>query len=468
MLEQRKVSIYLSHWTIVFETSEPQYFVGINADLPRLLDDVIPIADFEGDPREIYRMLPFLPPSSPVLAYYNKLSDPVRVLRVPTDASLPVHEVLPHDEASVMPIACAALSDDGCHVALGFSDGAIQVVDAELGHRIARFADRPPNPSVWLLFIDEGHKLVTEDSEGDIYILDNLTSCWQQLGSRCSGTDARASLSHDRSMIVRAAQQSRKEWYEAMSIIRVTTQNPTINPLHPPSLDPDIPSRTVDLRLITRRFPLRRSMGFSPDDHYVAAFDTHLALVWSSTSFQVIAQYSVDDPAAWFLNVHNSLAMPPLEFPGSVIITPVPEHSASIRSPSCVLFTLKRQPISMSSFDNIPDMRIISSATGVALMVGSQGGVWFKGHKILTIPAGYCDPTARTIEALPLSFGAFNEASESLADFTFPINTRASNESLTDFTLPISRDGTRFLICDKVGFPVVVDISGVVSCDLAV
>jgi hypothetical protein len=398
--------------------------------LPRLLDDVIPITRFTGDPREIYRsILPFLPSSSPVLAYYNKLSDPVRILRVP----LLVNEVLPHDEE---PIACAALSDDGRHVALGFSDGATEVVDAELGDRITRFSDRLPNPSVWLLFIDEGHKLITEDSEGDIYILDNLTSCWQQVGSRCNGTDARASLSHDHSMIVRASQQSGKEWYEAMSIICVATEDPTINPLHPPSHDPDIYYWAT---------PLRRSMGFSPDGHYVAAFDLHLALVWSSTSFQVIAQYSVGDPAAWFFNAHNSLAMPALELPGSVIVMPVPKHSASIRSSSCVLFALK-SPFFSPDF---PNMRTISSAVGAAPVVGSQGGVWFRGHKILTIPTGYSDPTARSIEVPPIS----------LANVTGTFN----KESLADLTLPISRDGTQFIVCDEEGFPAVVDISGLVK-----
>src|ERR1700733_7105152 len=136
-------------------------------------------------------------------------------------------------------------------------------------------------------------------------------------------------------MIVRAAQPSGKEWYEGMSIICVITEDPTINPLHPPSLDRDIYSRTIDRHPVNQRFPLRRSMGFSRDGHYVAAFDTHLALVWSSTSFQVIVQYSVDDSAAtWFFNAHNSLDI--IELPTSVIITPVPEHSASITSPSCV------------------------------------------------------------------------------------------------------------------------------------
>ena len=419
--------------------------MGINADLPRLLDDVIPITSFKGDPREIYRMLPFLPPSSPVLAYYNKLSDPaVRVLRVPVDMSLLVNEDLPHDEASVAPIACAALSDDGCHVVLGFSDGAVQVVDAELGHRIARFADKPPNPSVWLLFIDEGHKLVTEDSEGDIYILDNLTSCYQQVGSRCNGTDATASLSHNRSMIVRAAQQLGNEWYEAMSIICVTAEDPTINPLHPPS-------RTIDRHPEKQRFPLRRSMGFSPDGHYVGAFDTKVALVWSSTSFQVIAQHSVDDPAAWFLNAHNLLATPPLQLPGSVIVTPVPGRSAfdGVRSPSYALLTLDYPMMGFPS-PGFSRIRTVSSVTGAALVVGSRGGVWFRGYKTLTIPAGYCDPTARSIKVSSPSSAAFNE------------------ESLADFTLPISCDSTRFLLCDEGGFPAVVDISGLVSRDFAV
>jgi len=424
--------------------SEAQYFVGIHADLPRLLDDVIRITEFEWeDPREIYRsILPFLPPSSPVLAYYNNLSDPVRVLRVPTDASLPVDEVIPHDEAPIVPIACATLSDDGRRVALGFRDGAVQVVDAELGDRVARFADKLPNPSVWLLFIDKGHRLVTEDSKGNIYILDNLTSCLRQVESRCNGTDAMVSVSYDRSMIVRAAQQSGKEWYEAMSVICVTAQDPTINPLHPPSHDPDIYHWAI---------PLRRSMGFSPDGHYVAAFDMHLALVWSSMSFQVIAQYSVGNPAAWFLNTYNSLAMPPLGLPGSVIAMSIPEHSASIRSSSCVLCALK-SPFFCPDF---PDMRTISSATGAAPVVGSQRGVWFRGHKILTIPAGYCDPTARSIDSIEVS----RKAGISLANVTGAVN----KESVADFTLPISRDGTKFLICDTEGFPAVVDISGLVS-----
>ena len=73
------------------------------------------------------------------------------------------------------------LSDDGRQVALGFSDGVVQVVDAELGDRISRFADGPPNPPVWLLFTNGGNKLVTENSKGDIYMLDNITSRRLQL-----------------------------------------------------------------------------------------------------------------------------------------------------------------------------------------------------------------------------------------------------------------------------------------------
>jgi len=96
-------------------------------------------------------------------------------------------------------------------------------------------------------------------------------------------------------------------------------------------------------------------------------------------------------------------------------------------------------------FRDVPDMGTISSATGTALMVDSRGSVWFRGHKILTIPARYRDPTALAIKVLPRSSGLFDE------------------EFLADFTLPISRDGTRFLICDEGGFPAVVDISGLFS-----
>ena len=232
-------------------------------------------------------------------------------------------------------VTCTALSDDGHRIAIGFDDGVMEVVDTELAATIPRSA-RLPKPPVWLLFIDRGHKLVGETSIGDIYIWDNFTLRQQRFSSRIDGsTMVIASLSHDGSMIVRAAQHSTKEWYENMYIIHITTDSPTIHSL-------STPSHIIPYHGTGRRFPLQRSVGFSPDGQYAAAFDTQQAFVWSCTSFQLIAHYSIADPFNWFLNTNRPSAMPTLALPNDVIIMPFPKHSGSIRSTSCVLFNLCR------------------------------------------------------------------------------------------------------------------------------
>jgi hypothetical protein len=94
-----------------------------------------------------------------------------------------------------------------------------------------------------------------------------------------------------------------------------------------------------------------------------------------------------------------------------------------------------------------PGMHIVSRATGTAPVLGSRGNVWFRGHKISTIPASYRDPTSCSV--------------------TLPSKSPNGLEWLADFTFPISWDGTRFLICDERGLPVVVDLSGLVGSYLA-
>jgi hypothetical protein len=294
-----------------FQTSGTQRFVGINADLPRLLNDAIAIArDYRLSPRKatwehgqmyflpharhIYRsIVPFLPLSSPVLAYYNKLLDPIRVLRVDGGNYKPAvpSNVTPQSDT---PIACATLSDDGCRVALGFRDGVVEVVDTELGVKISRFADGPPNPSVWLLFTNGGHNLVTENSKGDVYILDTITSRRVPFASRFDGaSNVVASLSHDNSMIVRVAHHVGTAWYENISVIHTSMGDPTINTLAPPFLGSQVFERTSigSTRPLPSRnspfssnnkgpgFPFRRSVGFSLDGQYIAAFDAQHAFI---------------------------------------------------------------------------------------------------------------------------------------------------------------------------------------------
>jgi len=403
------------------------------------------------DPRHIYRsILPFLPPSSPILVHYNKLSD-IKVLRVrsqnnkrhvPPEAPTPPNNVPRHGDPPIFAIACTALSDDGRRVALGFHDGVVEVVETELGTTISRFADGLAEPPVWLLFIDGGHKLATETSEGDVYILDNFSLRQRRIASRIDGsTVVFASLSHDGSMIVRAAEHSTKEWYENMCIIHITTHIPTIHSLSTPShIIPDLGPG--------ERFPLQRSVGFSPDGTYVAAFDTQQAFVWSCTSFQVIAHYSIEDPDDWFLNTNHPSTIPILAFLNDVVITPFPEHSGSINSTSCVLFTLRTRLADLHSVR----MRALSLAIAIAAAADpvqdSIGRVWFRGCEIMTIPDSWNSPWW-SADPEPFFEPSFWEFPQNVSFLT-------------------SKDGTRFLLHDNEGFPALVDISRLISGDRAV
>jgi hypothetical protein len=448
--------------------------VGINADLPRLLRGAIAVCyDFRlrVDRRHMYRsILPFLPPSSPVFGYYNKLSDPIRVLRVgesykdhvPSNITPQPNEVLKGNDTPTTPTACAALSDDGRQVALGFRDGVVEVVDVERGVVTSRFLDGPQYPLVWLLFVSDGRQLVTENSEGDIYLLDTVTLRRLLFASPSDGAKrVMSSLSHDGSMIVRLATHSGEVWYKNMSIIHISKDGLTINALSAPSLHPpnftraintltpslqvDSPTSRVDKE---PNFPLRRSLGFSPDGRYVAAFDAHWAIVWSSASFQVIAQYSIDDPRIWFLNTNRLSVTSPAKSSDQPVVTLDDKPSGSISS-SCVLFTLQRRS-DRFFITETSAMEMVSRATGAVPLLPSQGGIWLRGHKIAIIPAGYRDPNSCSdkLPSPPRTFSWFGD-------------------SLTEFTLPTSRDGTRFLVCDEEGIPIIVDVSRLITRSLA-
>ena len=406
------------------------------------MNDVIAVCDASRlfrahqDPRHIYRsILPFLPPSSPILVHYKQLSD-IRVLQVRNrnlpEAPSPPNNVPSRGDPPISTITCAALSDDGRRVALGFHNGVVEVVDTELDTTISRFAGLP-EPPVWLLFINGGHKLVTETSEGDIYILDNFTLHQRRFAPRIGGsTTVVASLSHDGSMIVRAAQHSTKEWYENMCIIHITADSPTIHSLStPPHIIPYLGAG--------RRFPLQRSVGFSPDDQYAAAFDTQQAFVWSCASFQLIAHYSIGNPLNWFLNGNcpSTFALP-----NGLIITPFPEHSGSISSTSCILFNLGRGPSAGPDSSLSIGMHAISLAAAAAPVLGSRNNVWFRGHVITNIPDGDCISKWRSVELASPRWGLPE----------VPVN----------FSLPASQDGTHFLLHDGESCPVLVDISGVI------
>ena len=370
------------------------------------------------DPRHIYRsILPFLPPSSPIAVHYNNLSD-IKVLRVCSQNN--------KFQRGDPPITCTALSGDGHRVALGFDNGVVEVVDATMIPRSARL----PKPPVWLLFINGGHKLVIENSKGDIYIWDNFTLHRQRFTSGINGsTMVIASLSQDGSMIVRAAEHLTKEWYENMYIIHITRNSATIHSL-------STPSHIIPYRGKGRRFPLQRSVGFSPDGRYVAAFDGQQAFVWSCTSFQLVVHYAIENPDNWFLNTNRPSTMLPLALPNDIIITPLPHHSGSIRSTSCVLFNLA--PRRSANLDRLR-MWALSLAAAAVPVLGLRRMVWFRGRRVMVIPDDYWN----SITPAP----------------TGPL----SLESPPDSSFLTSKNGTRFLLYDNEGCPVLVDISEVIS-----
>jgi hypothetical protein len=157
--------------------------------------------------------------------------------------------------------------------------------------------------------------------------------------------------------------------------------------------------------------------------------------VWSSTSFQVVAQYSIEDPYIWFLNVNC-----PSLVPDRTVITPVFEPSRRISS-SCVLF--KGWCPNLTESVALLDMDMISQATGTAPLLSSDGSIWFRGREILMIPRGFRDPKSCLIDL------SFLSTSPSAPRGRSPRDRFANLDSRSGFTLPAAKDGRQSLICDE-------------------
>jgi len=101
--------------------------------------------------------------------------------------------------------------------------------------------------------------------------------------------------------------------------------------------------------------------------------------IWSSTSFQLVAQYSIEDPAAWFLNTSCGSVPLPSEFPDRNGVTVVCEPSGSNRSSSCALYTL--EGLFYRPFRGV----IISQTDGAVALLTSQGDIWFGEHRVSSV-----------------------------------------------------------------------------------
>ncbi|KAF8316992.1 uncharacterized protein EI90DRAFT_3085583 [Cantharellus anzutake] len=299
--------------------------------------DLIRKLGFYFYPWGLYRSgLPFTPSSSRLYQLYGHLSDPVRVFSVSGEFSggfIPLSEdarvaqevmkakqtELPkklnehgreetnyeaefaeHDVRNGI-VTCAAISQNGSHVALGFGNGVIEVADIDHQHIISRFQCNPPKPPVWIEFIFGGSvQIATEDADGNITILGPGTSS-ATLGTLPSGCfPAVTAVSNDGSFIIRAPQNFGQAWYKNMALIRFSGE-PSVQLLASPSTPSPTQSTQSHSDL---SIPQRHTVRFSPRGRYVGAYDTNRAFVWSTDSHNLcIAQYRVQNFKTWIFNI---------------------------------------------------------------------------------------------------------------------------------------------------------------------
>ncbi|KAF8316985.1 uncharacterized protein EI90DRAFT_3085560, partial [Cantharellus anzutake] len=315
-------------------------------------------------PWDVYRSgLPFTPSSSPLHEFYGHISDPVRVFSVSGEFSgalIPLSEdarvaqrvmmsklvELPmafdehgwektnyeaefaeHDVRNGI-VTCAAISQNGSHVALGFGNGAIEVADIHHQRIISRFQCNPPKPPVWIEFIHgDNVQIATEDTDGNITILGPGTSM-AKLGTLSSGCfPAVTAVSNDGSFIIRVPHNLGQAWYENMALICFSGK-PSVQLLASPPSPSQSPQSHSGLSI-----PQRHTVRFSPGGRYVGAYDTKCAFVWSTDSHNLcIAQYRVQNFKTWIFNTGleppclHDIPMPVLRNPTFPLI---PQNGAS-------------------------------------------------------------------------------------------------------------------------------------------
>ena len=96
-----------------------------------------------------------------------------RIRKISDDSSLqPDYEAeLLNDNIRSGVVTCAALSQDGTYVALGFGSGAIEIANINCSCTTSQFQCDPPNlPPVWIEFIHGDCRIAVEDNKGNITI----------------------------------------------------------------------------------------------------------------------------------------------------------------------------------------------------------------------------------------------------------------------------------------------------------
>ncbi|KAF8338208.1 uncharacterized protein EI90DRAFT_3042104 [Cantharellus anzutake] len=450
----------------------------------------------EFNPWHVYRsFLPFT--SSSLYELYGRLSDPVQVFSISGEFSggfIPLSEDvrnaqevaeaklsnLPkkfdkygkevtnyeaefteHDVRNGV-VTCAAISQDGSHVALGFGNGFIEVADINHQRTISRFQSDPPNHPVWIEFIlGANAQIATEDTHGNISVLSHgtrLVPC----GALPSGHHpAITALSSNGCFIVRVPRT--QNWYNNVALLYFSGE-PSIRLLASPSAlfipsDPQLSST-----------PLCHTVGFSPGGRYAGAYDANCAFVWSTNTSELVARYWVQNSEFWIFNPGYVLPLPYLVptpvFGDHAIHLTLEEAATHVQSSEpdsrdnadeswlkCPFYNLSPN---MTRLDGHDKASAYSSVIGRVPFLSIQSKfsiplVFFNGQVELIVEFKY-RPVFRNLNPSP------SENKSWYGDLLFQDESR-----VTLYHFPrASKDGTRFLLQGKLRAPVVVDISQVV------
>ena len=354
-------------------------------------------------------------------------------------------------------VTCAALSQDGQYVALGFGNGAIEITNIDRSRTISQFRCEPPNLCpVWIEFIHGDSRIAVEDNEGNITIFGS-GSTPLKLDQLPTGPYPPVTMvSCDQSMIARAPHSIGDSWYNDMRIIYVL-EGPTIHCLAPPASIAPSRQHERDFDVGEDTLPRRRSIGFSPGGRYIGAFDLNHAFIWSTESQALIARYHVPDFTTWMLNTCDNFPRPSHSY---LIPTPAfdgrpylshDKSSQGSQGPDEEWLDHPFLDLAPSMRDKgIRDCSTYSSMVGKVPVLPRPDGItirwatlWFNGQAELTIPDEY--------NPLIVSGPDYDKAwyGDRVLDDAF-------------FHPRSSKDGTRILLQGKQRAPIVVDISKVV------
>ncbi|KAF8328585.1 uncharacterized protein EI90DRAFT_1535795 [Cantharellus anzutake] len=448
------------------------------------LGDLEPATNYiaKHGPSYLYRsFLPFASLPSSIYKLYGSLSDPIRIfsifgefsgdtiplsedllsaqevmqaklseLRLPEEINEPGIEMVNYEAEFHEPdirnaiVACAALSLDGCYVALGFGNGIIEVVDIENQCTVCRLQHDPANPPIWIEFVHGSHRVATEDIDGSVTVLGHGMTP-MKLGTLPTGPySAGTAVSDNGLFVIRVPRNFDNPWYDNMMLISVF-EDPSIQLLASPPSPSSPSSPFIHVGLHT---PHRRTLGFSPGAQYIGAFDGIRAFTWSTRSCEFIASYCVTESDAWIIRpsiippsgsylipdpIFTQATSPLVE--GKMAYTLHSEADAGLDSEDeswieCPFYDLSP---SISRRGTLPSS-VHSSVTGRTPLIESSS-VWINGSVELMVPVDF-------------------EPHETCAWY----GDRVPPDVMGLYRPQSSRDGTRFLLQGQRRAPIVVDI----------